>query len=220
MHLRVGVGVLELPNPSTWSSRVGVPRIANPRPPGSGVGVLELPNPSALADWSSRTPAFANSSRLVGEFYSERWGAGVRNPRVKGERPPMNFHPSTLGFAIKLRLRLVRCGMAATATPSWPHATPGSSHMRPEASGGAREVAWRGGECSSRWACKWGCEARRWVLSWWARSTCRLPWPRQHGDQAPPNDLAVVDITHPIAIGPCPIATNPQGTSPVAWWLP
>ena len=47
------------------------------------------------------------------------------------------------------------------------------------------------------------------------RSTCRLPWPRQHGDQAPPNDLAVVDITNPIAIGPCPIATNPQGTSPV-----
>ena len=111
-------------------------------------------------------------------------------------------------------------GMAATATPSWPHATPESSHMLPEASGGAREVAWRGGECSSRWACKWGCEARRWVLSWWARSTCRLPWPRQHGDQAPPNDLAVVDITHPIAIGPCPIATNPQGTSPVAWQLP
>ena len=52
------------------------------------------------------------------------------------------------------------------------------------------------------------------------RSTCRLPWPRQHGDQAPPNDLSVVDITNPIAIGPCPIATNPQGTSPVAWLLP
>ena len=48
------------------------------------------------------------------------------------------------------------------------------------------------------------------------RSTCRLSWPRQHRDQAPPNNLAVVDITHPIAIGPCPIATNPQGTSPVA----
>ena len=29
------------------------------------------------------------------------------------------------------------------------------------------------------------------------RSTYRLPWPRQHGDQAPPNDLAVVDITPP-----------------------
>ena len=52
------------------------------------------------------------------------------------------------------------------------------------------------------------------------RSTCRLPWPRQHGDQAPPNGLSVVDITNPIAIGPCPIATNPQGTSAVAWWLP